>query len=99
MTAEKDTKKTYCKTRVRYDIIINIMSRNLDFERKCVETLAEKNIFEKTKYFIVDMDGTFYLDGNIIPGADGFLKKSPRERERLLFLHEQLVEQCRLVQG
>ena len=21
------------------------------------------------------MDGTFYLDGNIIPGADGFLKK------------------------
>ena len=32
-------------------------------------------IFEKTKYFIVDMDGTFYLDGNIIPGADGFLKK------------------------
>ena len=89
MTAEKDTKKTYCKTRVYYDIIINIMSRKQDFERKCVETLAEKSIFEKTKYFIVDMDGTFYLDGNIIP----------RERERLLFLHEQLVEQCRLVQG
>ena len=35
--------------------------------------LADKSIFEKTKYFIVDMDGTFYLDGNIIPGADGFL--------------------------
>ena len=51
------------------------MSRKQDFERKCVETLAEKSIFEKTKYFIVDMDGTFYLDGNIIPGADGFLKK------------------------
>lgn len=72
MTAEKDTKKTYCKTRVYYDIIINIMSRKQDFERKCVEPLAEKSIFEKTKYFIVDMDGTFYLDGNIIPGADGF---------------------------
>ena len=43
------------------------MSRKQDFERKCVETLAEKSIFEKTKYFIVDMDGTFYLDGNIIP--------------------------------
>lgn len=40
-----------------------------------METLAEKSIFKKTKYFIVDMDGTFYLDGNIIPGADGFLKK------------------------
>ena len=74
------------------------MSRRQDFERKCVETLAEKSIFEKTKYFIVDMDGTFYLDGNIIPGERIF-KKSPRERERLLFLHEQLVEQCRLVQG
>lgn len=31
-------------------------------------------VFEKTKYFIVDMDGTFYLDGTIIPGADEFLK-------------------------
>lgn len=31
-------------------------------------------VFEKTKYFIVDMDGTFYLDGSIIPGADEFLK-------------------------
>lgn len=31
------------------------------------------SIFEKTKYFIVDMDGTFYLDGTIIPGSDEFL--------------------------
>lgn len=37
--------------------------------------MADSEIFKKTKYFIVDMDGTFYLDGNIIPGADGFLKK------------------------
>lgn len=37
--------------------------------------MADKSIFKKTKYFIVDMDGTFYLDGNIIPGADEFLKK------------------------
>lgn len=32
-------------------------------------------IFEKTKYFIIDMDGTFYLGGKIIPGAADFIKK------------------------
>lgn len=37
--------------------------------------MVDKSIFKNTKYFIVDMDGTFYLDGNIIPGADEFLKK------------------------
>lgn len=31
-------------------------------------------VFDRTKYFIVDMDGTFYLDGTIIPGSDEFLK-------------------------
>lgn len=31
--------------------------------------------FEKTKYFIIDMDGTFYLDGNIIEGSIDFINK------------------------
>ncbi len=31
--------------------------------------------FEKTKYFIIDMDGTFYLDGNLIDGAMDFLTR------------------------
>lgn len=31
--------------------------------------------FEKTKYFIIDMDGTFYLDGNIIEGSLDFINK------------------------
>lgn len=31
------------------------------------------NLFKKTKFFIIDMDGTFYLDGNIIPGSDKFI--------------------------
>lgn len=33
------------------------------------------SVFKNTKYFIVDMDGTFYLDGTIIPGSDEFLRK------------------------
>lgn len=32
-------------------------------------------LFEKTKYFIIDMDGTFYLDGNLIDGAMDFLRR------------------------
>lgn len=32
-------------------------------------------MFEKTKYFIVDMDGTFYLGDSMISGADSFLRK------------------------
>lgn len=31
--------------------------------------------FQKTKYFIIDMDGTFYLDGNLIDGALDFLAR------------------------
>ncbi len=31
--------------------------------------------FEKAKYFIIDMDGTFYLDGNLIDGAMDFLQR------------------------
>lgn len=31
------------------------------------------SVFNKTKYFIIDMDGTFYLDGNIIPASLDFL--------------------------
>lgn len=32
--------------------------------------------FQKTKYFIIDMDGTFYLDGNLIDGAMDFLARA-----------------------
>lgn len=31
------------------------------------------NVFENTKYFIIDMDGTVYLDGCLIDGALDFL--------------------------
>ena len=35
----------------------------------------KSGIFDKTKYFIIDMDGTFYLDGNIIDGSKDFIDK------------------------
>ena len=36
--------------------------------------MADKKVFEKTKYFIIDMDGTFYLGNRLIEGADGFIR-------------------------
>ncbi len=35
----------------------------------------DKTVFAKTKYFIIDMDGTFYLSGNIIEGAKDFIDR------------------------
>ena len=32
-------------------------------------------LFANMKYFIFDMDGTFYLEDEMIPGADGFARK------------------------
>lgn len=37
--------------------------------------MSKNSLFNKIKYFIIDMDGTFYLDGNIIDGALDFLEK------------------------
>lgn len=37
--------------------------------------MAGNKLFEKIKYFIIDMDGTFYLDGNLIDGSLDFLKR------------------------
>ena len=44
------------------------------------------------------MDGTFYLDGNIIPGADGFLKKVRESGRDFYFFTNNSsnnVESCR----
>lgn len=37
--------------------------------------MSENSAFAKTRYFIIDMDGTFYLGNRIIDGADTFIKK------------------------
>lgn len=35
--------------------------------------MARHKLFEKTKYFIIDMDGTFYLSSRLIPGSADFV--------------------------
>lgn len=35
----------------------------------------KKNIFAQTKYFILDMDGTFYLGGKLIDGSKEFIER------------------------
>ncbi len=37
--------------------------------------MVDKTIFAKTKYFIIDMDGTFYLGNRLIDGSDEFIRK------------------------
>lgn len=56
------------------------------------------SVFEKTKYFIVDMDGTFYLDGTIIPGSDEFLRAARESGRDFYFFTNNSsnnVEVCR----
>ena len=37
--------------------------------------MSKNPLFDKIKYFIIDMDGTFYLDGNLIDGSLDFLER------------------------
>lgn len=56
------------------------------------------SVFAETKYFIIDMDGTFYLDGNIIPGSVDFLNTVKQKGKDFLFYTNNSsnnVEVCR----
>ena len=37
--------------------------------------MVEKDVFAGIQYFIIDMDGTFYLGDNIIDGSKEFIKQ------------------------
>lgn len=37
--------------------------------------MADKSVFSETKYFIIDMDGTFYLDRRPIEGSFSFIER------------------------
>ncbi|MGI6247982.1 MAG: HAD-IIA family hydrolase [Acutalibacteraceae bacterium] len=37
--------------------------------------MTQKELFAKVKYFIIDMDGTFYLDNHLIDGSLDFIEK------------------------
>lgn len=41
--------------------------------------------FEKTKYFILDLDGTFHISGKMVDGALNFLEKVKSENKDFLF--------------
>ena len=55
-------------------------------------------MFEDTKYFIVDMDGTFYLGDTLIPGADEALRYVERTGRSYYFYtnnSSNSIETCR----
>ena len=47
--------------------------------------MEKSSIFDKTKYFIIDMDGTFYLGERILPGAAEFLQAVKAAGKEYLF--------------
>lgn len=52
-------------------VLYNIMANCLAWG----EFLVEKGLFKDTKFFIIDMDGTFYLGNKLIPGATDFIER------------------------
>jgi len=47
--------------------------------------MADSTVFAKTKYFIIDMDGTFYLDSRLIEGSLAFIDKLRQTGRDFLF--------------
>jgi len=48
-------------------------------------TMADKAVFQKAKYFIIDMDGTFYLSGSLIEGSLEFIGRLGETGRDFLF--------------
>ena len=44
-----------------------------------------KELLEKTELFVLDMDGTFYLDSDILDGSLEFLRQAERLGKRYVF--------------
>ena len=47
--------------------------------------MDRKKILEETELFVLDMDGTFYLDTQILDGSLEFLRQVERLRKRYVF--------------
>lgn len=59
--------------------------------------MESKGLFSKTKFFIIDMDGTFYLGNKLIDGSDDFIRSlSGSERDFYFFTNNSSnsVEKC-----
>ena len=46
------------------------------------------------RLFLLDMDGTLYLDDRLFPGAAEFLAKIQKRGGQISFFDEQVVERC-----
>lgn len=47
--------------------------------------MEKRELLEQTELFVLDMDGTFYLDNDILDGSLGFLEQVERLRKRFVF--------------
>ena len=49
------------------------------------ELSKKKEILDKTELFVLDMDGTFYLENDILDGALDFLEAVKKAGKRYIF--------------
>lgn len=50
--------------------------------------MDRKKLLEVTELFVLDMDGTFYLDNQILDGSLEFLNQVKRLGKRFVFFYE-----------
>ena len=50
--------------------------------------MEKREILKETELFVLDMDGTFYLDTDVLDGALDFLGGSEESREEICIFYE-----------
>ncbi len=50
--------------------------------------MEKREILKETELFVLDMDGTFYLDTDVLDGALDFLEEVKKSREEICIFYE-----------
>ena len=54
--------------------------------------MDRRKLLEETELFVLDMDGTFYLDGQILDGSLDFLAQVERLGKRFVFFTNKFLQ-------
>ena len=54
--------------------------------------MTKYEILKETELFVLDMDGTFYLDNDVIDGALDFLDEVKKAGKRFVFFYKQFIQ-------
>ena len=54
--------------------------------------MTKYEILKETELFVLDMDGTFYLDNDVIDGALDFLDEVKKSRKTICVFYKQFIQ-------